>query len=202
LRGFNSPVTSCSLLASVAAPVKVEWIFASFLSVEMLKPSPSCSIKKTGPSATVILVAKKSLLKGKDLDNRLLEQKLMIVRLLKEKGFSEKKIRAIMIFLHNYVQFGKPEMNRIFVERVDNIFGKKNFMGIAEHLAELRATEALKVGIEKGREEGREEGKENASRTFVENLLKDGLYTQEKIASLADVSLAFVKKVKKEQRSK
>jgi predicted transposase YdaD len=75
-------------------------------------------------------------------------------------------------------------------------------MGIAEHLAELRATEALKVGIEKGREEGREEGKENASRTFVENLLKDGLYTQDKIASSANVSLAFVRKVKKDRRTK
>jgi len=154
------------------------------------------------PFATVVLVAKKSLLKGKGLDNRLLEQKLMIVRLLKEKGFSERKVRAIMIFLHNSVRFEKPEMNRIFVKEVDHIFSKTNFMGIAEQLAEIRATEALKVGIKKGREEGLEEGKENASRIFVENLLKDGLYTQDKIASLANVSLAFVKKVKKEQRSK
>jgi hypothetical protein len=150
------------------------------------------------PFATVILVAKKSLLKGKELDNRLLEQKLMIVSLLKEKGFSEQKIKAIMIFLHNYVQFDKPEMNRIFVEEVDHIFGKKNFMGIAEHLAEIRATEARKIALK----EGLEEGKENASRLFVENLLKDSDFTQAKIASLANVSLAFVKKVKKEQRSK
>jgi len=132
------------------------------------------------------------------LDNRLLEQKLMIVRMLNKKGFSEKKIVSIMVFLHNYVQFGKPEMNRIFVEEVDSILGKKNYMGIVEHLAEIRATEARKVALK----EGLEEGKENASRAFVENLLRDGLYTQVKIASLANVTLAFVKKVKKGQGSK
>jgi GTPase SAR1 family protein len=78
------------------------------------------------PFATVVLVAKKALLKGKDLDERLLEEKLMIARLLKEKGFSERKISKIMVFLNNYVQFEKPEMNRIFGREADKIFGKKN----------------------------------------------------------------------------
>jgi hypothetical protein len=98
-----------------------------------------------------------------------------------------------MIFLNNYVQFEKPEMNRIFDEGVDKIFGKKNYMGIVEQLAEIKATKALKEGMEKGREEGRE----NANRLFVENLLKDSDFTQAKIASLANVSLVFVHKIKK-----
>jgi len=36
----------------------------------------------------------------------------------------------------------------------------------------------------------------------VENLLNDSDFTQAKIASLANVSLAFIRRVKKEQRSK
>jgi len=32
--------------------------------------------------------------------------------------------------------------------------------------------------------------------------LRDGLFTQEKIASMANVSLAFVRRIKKEKRSK
>lgn len=144
--------------------------------------------ESNNPFATVILVAKKALLKGKNLDGRLLDEKLMIARLLKEKGFSERKISKIMVFLNNYVQFEKPEMNRIFGGEVDKIFGKKSknsYMGIVEVLAEMRAAEA------------REEEREITSRLFVQNLLKDSDFTQAKIASLANVSLAFVRKVKK-----
>jgi hypothetical protein len=62
-------------------------------------------------------------------------------------------------------------------------------MGIVEQLAEIRAARAT----------------ENASRLFVENLLKDSDFTEAKIASLANVpanvpanvSLSFVRKVKK-----
>ena len=140
--------------------------------------------ESNNPFATVILVAKKALLKGKNLDGRLLDEKLMIARLLKEKGFSERKIAKIMVFLNNYVQFEKPEMNRIFGGEVDKIFGKKSknsYMGIVEVLAEMRAAEEREI----------------TSRLFVQNLLKDSDFTQAKIASLANVSLAFVRKVKK-----
>jgi hypothetical protein len=58
-------------------------------------------------------------------------------------------------------------------------------MGIVEVLAEMRA------------EEAREEERENANKRFVQNLLKGSDFTQAKIASLANVSLAFVRKVKK-----
>lgn len=133
----------------------------------------------------MVLVAKKALLKGKDLDERLLEEKLMIARLLKEKGFSERKIAKIIVFLNNYVQFEKPEMNRIFEGEADKIFRKNSYMDIFEQVAEIRAAEA------------REEAVENTSRRFVENLLKDSDFTQAKIASLANVTLGFVRKVKK-----
>jgi hypothetical protein len=195
------------------------------------------------PFAMVVMVAKKALIKGSNLDGRLLEEKLMIVRLMKKKGFSEKKIAVIMAFLHNYVRFEKPGMNRKFEEEVNKINGKNNPMGIIEYLAEKRAEElAVQLAIplkrtlkrtfkkkmerlerkaeglgkeaerlekkaeglekrveksEKAIEKKVKEGAEEASRTFVENLLKDGHYTQVKIASLANVSLGFVRKVKK-----
>jgi hypothetical protein len=116
------------------------------------------------------------------LDKRLLEEKLMIVRLLQQKGiFGERKIGAIMLFLKNYVRFAKPQMNRSFEERTDKLTGKKNTMGIYEYFAE----------------EARRETLEKTSKRFVENLLKNSDFSQTKIASLANVSLAFVRKVKK-----
>jgi predicted XRE-type DNA-binding protein len=147
------------------------------------------------PFAVVMLVAKEALmkLKGSDqeIDKALIDHKLMIVNLLQEKGiFSKRKINAIMTFLENYVGFKKPETNRIFRERIDQKTGKENTMGIIEQLAEIKA------------EEARAEALENASRLFVENLLKQSDFSQAKIASLANVSLSFVKKVKKGLSSK
>jgi hypothetical protein len=146
------------------------------------------------PFAIVLLAAKKALLKGKKLDERLLEQKLLIVRLLYEKGiFSRGKISAIMTFLHNYVLFQKPQTNRTFTERVDQITEKINMMGIHEQLAEIKAGEALAKGEKKG--------KNAALRMCVENLLKSTDFSTSKIATLTSTSVEFVKKVKMNIRS-
>jgi hypothetical protein len=59
-------------------------------------------------------------------------------------------------------------------------------MGYFEQLAEIRRQEVL------------EEGKEN----FVRNLLAKTEFSPEKIAELADVPVALVKKVKKECKAK
>ena len=103
------------------------------------------------PFAMVVLAAKKALLGGKNLDEELLKQKLLIAKLLYRKGFRKRKIHAILSFLHNYVSFAKPETNRIFERELDKISGKKNTMGIIEAVAEIRAGEALKKGLRKGR---------------------------------------------------
>lgn len=66
------------------------------------------------PFAFVVLAAKKALLRGKGLEKQLLEQKLLIAKLLYRKGFRKRKIHAILSFLHNYVSFAEPETNRIF----------------------------------------------------------------------------------------
>lgn len=141
------------------------------------------------PFAVVMLVAKEALmkLKGEDqeIDEILLEHKMLIVNLLYDRGlFSERKINAIMSFLKNYVRFKKPETNRTFNRRVDLKTGKKNTMGIIEQLAEMKAEEAL----EKGREEG--------NKKAVRLLLNNTEFSISKIAELVGVSVSFVKKVK------
>jgi hypothetical protein len=144
------------------------------------------------PFAAVILVAKEVFLqvKGsdKERDELLLEQKLLMVRLLKEKRsvFGEKKTRAILAFLNNYVTFKKSEINSKFRAQTDEIFGKKNTMGIIEQLAEIKRQEAL------------EEGKENSVRLFLANTE----FSPEKIAELVGVPVALVKKFKKELSAK
>jgi len=165
--------------------------------------------KSDNPFAMVLMVVKMAELKKIENENEfdvlLLEQKIMIARLLHEKGtFSDSKIKAIEVFLNNYVTFKKPETNRIFRERIDQITDKKNTMGIVEQLVQIKAEEAkeeglregLEQGLEKGLEQGRSEGRENSSVVFVHNLLANTEFSTDKIASLANVSLEFVNKVK------
>jgi hypothetical protein len=77
---------------------------------------------------------------------------------------------------------------------VDTITDKKYTMGIIEQVAEMREAEGMKKGLKRG--------EKKASRLFVENLLNNSNFSLQKIASLANVSIDFVKKVKKEISSK
>jgi predicted transposase YdaD len=153
----------------------------------------------TNPFAAVLLVAKEALLKltGSDdeRDRVLLEQKLLIDRLLNEKeaAFGERKTRAIKYFLYNYVVFKNPETNRKFVEESNK--DKNNItMGIIEQMHEIKRQE----GIEEGRREGIQEGLENA----VQKLLVNTALSPEEIAKVVEVPLSLVKKIKRELEGK
>ena len=67
-------------------------------------------------------------------------------------------------------------------------------MGIIEQLAEIRAEEA--------RIDEREKTRQADAKKFAENLLSNTEFSLERIASLADVPVAFVEKVKESLRSK
>ena len=155
------------------------------------------------PFALVVLVAKQAFFTTKgsdqDYDNYLLEQKTLIFKLLEEKKtLSPQKIRAIRIFLNNYIRFKLPETNRIFMQRVDQITGITNTMGIEEQLAEIKAGEALVKGLRKGRQQGREK----TVRLVVENLLRSTRFSVKRVAELAAVTPEFVSKIKAEMDTK
>jgi hypothetical protein len=144
-------------------------------------------IKSNNPFAMVILAAQKALIHGKDLDNELLQQKLLIAKLLYRKGFKKKKVHAILSFLHNYVRFAKPVTNYIFEKKLDKITGKPNTMGIIEQLKEIKL------------EEARKEGRTEEQVKVVKRLLAKKFSTKE-ISSIAGVSSAFVEKTRKGSR--
>jgi hypothetical protein len=144
------------------------------------------------PFATVMLVAKEALLQIKgtdeDRDKRLLDQKLLMVRLLKERlaVFGEKKMQAILTFLYNYVAFKNPKTNRKFVEETDQILGKTNTMGIIEQLAEIKHQEGIQEGLEKA----------------VRGLVVNTDLSTPKIAEAVGVPVSLVRKIKKEMNGK
>ena len=96
---------------------------------------------------------------------------------------------AIFVFLENYVLFEDQEMNRIFRERIQSE-DKNNVMNIDDYVKMI------------SKEEGLEEGEQRRNRLFVGNLLSNTDFTVEKIASLADVTVAFVNQIKNESKTK
>lgn len=116
-----------------------------------------------------------------------------IAKRLLKRGFPQKKVWAILKFLKNYVQFEDPEMNRTFAERIKS-YDKNNVMGIYEYVK--------MEGKEEGLAEGLAEGRKESSRLFVQNLLKETDFSTKKIASLANVTVKFVNKIKRELKDK
>src|SRR5690242_11681720 len=84
-------------------------------------------------------------------------------------------VRGSDCFLRNYVLFEEPETNRKF----DNLFRQ------ADKISIMNTVEYLRM-----------EGREEATVSFVQNLLKQSDFAVEKIASLANVSVEFVNKIK------
>jgi hypothetical protein len=188
---FKTPVTAIAIFSGAGIkqmPDRFEdeclgtQLFYKYKTISIISYTDEELERSDNPFAFVMLVAKRALLKGKRLDTVLLEEKLRLVRLLLEGRFTKLKIRALFTFLNNYICFEKNETNRIFEKQVDLITQKKNTMDIFEQVAEVRYEEAV----------------QKASRLFVENLLKETTFSQTKIASLANVTLSFVRKVKKD----
>lgn len=154
------------------------------------------------PFALVMLAAKKALLRGRNLDEILLKEKLEVAKLLISRGYSKSKTKAILSFLNNYVRFDKTETNLIFEKQIDHLTGKTNTMGIIEQVKQMKLDEARAAAKREGRKEGRSKEAQRKNRLFVTNLLSSTTFTAKKIAKLAGVSEAFVKKVKTSLKEK
>jgi hypothetical protein len=134
--------------------------------------------KSDNPFAQVVVAAKIRLLEGKIPDDDLLEIKLLAANKLQDKGFDKLKIRAIFVFLRNYVLFDNPEMNRKFEERF-KLNDKYKVMDTVEYI--------------------RYEAKEESLATVVKNMIA-AKFSDEVIASLVGVSVDFVKEVRKRKK--
>lgn len=143
--------------------------------------------KSNNPFAQVVLVARTALLEKKMGEKDLLDLKILIAKKLLNKGFPEKKIRAILVFLEGYIFFKKSEMNRIFKEEIKP-YDKYNIMGIDEYIKQ----EAREEGLREGREEGRREEREKTVKAFLANTD----FSVSKVAELLEVPVSLVKKVK------
>ena len=143
--------------------------------------------ESNNPFALVVLAAKTALLEEKIPEQELLERKLLIAKELLRRGYTERKVRAIMVFLKSYVLFEDPEMNRIFTEQVRS-YDKNNIMGTIEY-----------VRME-AKEEGLAEGRMEKEVSVILKLLAQPNFSDEQIADIAGVTTAFVEEVRKNKK--
>lgn len=142
------------------------------------------------PFAVVALTVLMALKNKKIKDDGLKQIKLDLTRELMNRNLDEKKQAKIMAFLAYYVNFENPKMMIKFEEEVAQITGRTTAMGVKEILLERREM----IGLEKG------EAKK--SHAVVENLIIKFDFSDEQAASVAEVSVDFVRKVRQELASK
>lgn len=137
------------------------------------------------PFSLIVLAAQKALLERKMPEKELGEERLTIARALIANGkYSHEKIARFIYFLKNIIFIKDKEINRIFDTVVDKLTGRTNAMGIIETINELTREEGFEKGIEKGKQQ------------VVENLIIQFGFSDEQVASVVEMPLSFVKKVR------
>lgn len=153
-------------------------------------------INHLSPFALIILIAKGVLLKkgpkgNIGYDERLLADKLKIVKLILEKRLPAHKERALMNFLFYYTAFEFSETKATFDSEVNLLINKNTKDMIT--FEELLIEDALIEGFSNGEKKAREEAKENE---VYRRIVKEGL-SDEQIVEYAEVPLKLVRKVRK-----
>ena len=155
----------------------------------------------TNPFAMIVLTVLVALQKGKVTEEELLQQKVELLKRLVSKGFSRGKIEALMGFLKLYVRFGKRENDVKFDEAIELLLNKpKETMGIVEFVLERERRLGEKRGLAKGEKKGVGKGIETQKLHFVNTLLAETDFDDAKIASLADVSVETVQKLRNQAK--
>ena len=136
------------------------------------------------PFASVILVVQTALKKGAISDETLYNLKIDLVKKLLQKNFTKHKIDALLRFLKLYVRFESKKLISKFDDELDIITNRQNTMGLKEFV------------LDRERRMARKEGREENSSIFTQNLITQTDFSDEKIASLANVTLEYVKKMR------
>jgi hypothetical protein len=139
-------------------------------------------LKNRNPFSLIALACQKALLEGKIPDEELGEERLAIVKALLSHGYDRQRIISFLIFLKNFIFIDNEEINRKFDQQIEELTKDKNTMGVIEVFKKYE----------------REEGKLEGRQAIVENLIVKLGLSDKQAADVAEVSIAFVKKVRKE----
>jgi Putative transposase, YhgA-like len=212
---YKRPFTAIAILTDKTKRFVPRYFEMDFLGTKnryefnvykVLEADESELLQSDNPFAMVILTTKIALKKGKVTQEELFDEKLELAKRLFEKGLSKEKIRGILNFIKLYVRFADKELIDKFDRSIDTFTNKpKKTMGIEEFVINRARRMGERDGEKRGEKKGLKLGLKLANNekdhTFVKSLLLDTDFDAEKISRLANVTLAFVEKVRKELKS-
>lgn len=184
------------------SPDQYHYIFAGtenvyhFNTYKVLEQEEVQLGQSDNPFAIAILTVLLALKAKKLSDENLLDLKLALIKQMHTRQFSKKTINHLLDFIKLYVRFAKPETAIKFDNEIDLLTNNIQPMGIREQIIQMAEQEGLKQGLKQGRQEGRQEGHKERDTMFVENLLRNTDFSDEKIAAIAVVPIQFVKEIK------
>ena len=148
-------------------------------------------LQMDNPFALVIIAAQQEAIYNDNEQDGLLNTRMKIVRALAaSEKFNYAKIGSVLYFMGQLIPLSHKKLKGIFDQELTTLFGGKITMGIMEA---VRA-QILEEGVEKT------EARKNHD--FVENLIKKFGFSDEQAATAADVTIGFVKNVRKEISSR
>ena len=197
---YQRPITAFAILTDKNKSFKPNKFETAYLGTSLryefnlykiLEQNEKTLAASDNPFAMIVLTALVALKKDKLSEEELLSQKIALLKRLSAKGFNREKITALIGFLKLYVRFGNSENDLKFEDELEQTLNRpKATMGIVEFVIERERRDAEKKGIE--------QGTTSRDYSFVKSLLKQTDFDDDKIALLADVSLAFIEGVKKD----
>lgn len=198
---YNCPITAIAIATGRYGSNLPQHYFIESIGTELIyKYNKICIedfsdkelIANNNPFSLIVLAAKKALLKGKDLEELLLKEKVAIADLLLKRGYDQRKTYAILRFLNSCILFKNPETYATFDNEIDQLTLKTKTMGMKEAVQEIRRLEAIEA-----REDGFRKGRMKEKTLFVERLLETYEMSDTEIADVADVTEALVKRLRK-----
>jgi hypothetical protein len=157
-----------------------------YLTYHVFDHNQEALIAKQNPFALIVLACQKALLEGKIPDEELGKERLTIARALVRQNYNRDRIISFMVFLKNFIFINNENINRIFDQQIEELTERNINMGVIEVLKMQERRDAL----------------DEKSHEVVENLITKLGLSNEQAADVAAVSVAFVKKVRKELEAK
>ena len=190
---YKKPITALAILTDKNKSFHPTFYKYEFLDTSVLYKFNTYKVldadvqeleKSNNPFASVIEVVQTALKKGKIADSSLFNLKIELVRKLLKKNFQKGKIRILLKFMKLYIRFENKEFNDTFEQKLDEINNRNTTMGLEEFV------------LDRERRVGRKEGREEKNSSFTKNLITQTDFSDEKIATLANVETEYVKKMR------
>lgn len=206
---YHKQVTALAIFTDEKQGYKPDHYFYEFLGTsqtyrfntyKVLEQDEEALTAHPNPFALVVLTVLLALKNKKAGDERLMELKIDLFRRMLTRKIEKPAMRALASFLKMYVNFSKPETNRIFETEIKVITHNTTTMGIEElilHRAEQKGKLAGKAeGLAEGLAEGKVKGKVEGKLEEVRNLIVKLGLNNEQAADIAEVTPAFVQQVR------